>query len=86
MQDQITKDVAKKLGIPEEQVKIVVSDFWRSLRDRLSVINKIGESVYLEKFLSIKIKKRRVERDLNTKTLPEELRTILSQVKENYNG
>lgn len=86
MQDQITKDVAKKLGIPEEQVKIVVSDFWRSLRDRLSVINKVGESVYLEKFLSIKIKKRRVERDLNTKTLPEELRTILSQVKENYNG
>lgn len=86
MQEEIEKRVADEMGIPLEQVKIVVSDFWKGLRDKLTNIDKIGLGINIEKFLTIGVKIKRVERDLEIRNLDDKTKEQLTKFKENYYG
>jgi hypothetical protein len=61
MSTDLVKQTAEKLGLPEEQVHIVISDLWAGVKHYFYYPHKVKYGIMFNKFFKFKLRRRKIQ-------------------------
>ncbi len=88
-QVQLIKQTAEKLNLPEEQVKLVVNNFWKAVKYYITNIELAKHGILINEFFKIRVRFKHVAKqafrtDYKLKNYPQEFWKNLYEKSKTY--